>query len=108
MRPSTQIVDSKSDSCQCGRGNGCIGRANNGVIENNVITNMAYYGVFVGPTIGDREGSFSTNVMVSSLFFQQSHACRLFQLCVASSSLGQLAIRDVVQKLHWSVLELGS
>ncbi len=47
-----------------GRGNGCIGRANNGLIENNIITNMAYNGVEVGPSLQAREGSFCSNVMV--------------------------------------------
>ena len=47
-----------------GRGNGCIGRANNGLISENIILDMAYNGVEIGPSISDREGSFSSNVAV--------------------------------------------
>ncbi len=57
-----------------GRGNGCIGRANNGLISENIILDMAYDGVVIGPSISDREGSFSSNVAVrlESLMLTQS------------------------------------
>ena len=63
-----------------GRGNGCIGRANNGLISQNIILDMAYNGVEIGPSIANREGSFSTNVAV-----------RLKSLLLACSLLPPLA-----------------
>ena len=81
------------NTIQNGRGNGCIGRANSGLISGNVVINMAYNGVEVGPSFGAREGSFSTNVMVRC---PEIHSVKVMENVVRLQKCQATALYDLL------------